>query len=752
MKHKGLQAFFFVCIFLLSNHMIFAQTDGYVSSMSVSQGEKLCFYISTPLTKFDLKIYKLGVFKKEMLTLSGLPGGIQKTDDSAFIKGCNWKVTKEIIIPYTWTSGIYEADIPSGGAIKKLIFIVKEKNLGWHSKTVVCLTANTWQAYNNWGGRSLYDFNSYSETRSLKVSFNRPLSDTAADYYFRWTDVLVKWLEANHFDAEFCTNTDLDADPFFLSHYKTFVTVGHDEYWSRPERSALEIFLKFAGRIICLSGNTCWWQVRFEDSLHTMVCYRDTAIDPMFGQHDSLVTSIWGRSPINEPPNSLLGVSFEHGGFINDDGIFPQYLGYGGYTIFNSNHWIYYGTGLKDGDIIGAENAIAGYESDGALFEWDRGFPTPTGEDKTPKNFSILGISPAASAANLPYGHATMGCFTSVNGGAVFNGGSTDWVRGLDEDDSVLSHILFNIFWRFTSVFDLPPVITSFSPVRVTQDSINHEWVNLNHVSMRASPNSIDTFVIHAVQHKAKKLLYSWRIAGKTYGSDSIFILTPEVKKTLPKAYALEGAAVYGFDKAAVTWSLLDTTIRIVSSPIVSSKRQANYIYQPFAASLLDEHPTYILIYGPSWLIMDPKGVLRGTTGDKSGTETVIIRASDSKGNYDFQTFNINISDSLEAKVTGNMTAHVQLQTFPNPVNNEAHFLFTLQEASYAEMEISDVMGVHIRSLSGGSELSEGAHLLHWDRTDENGKRVAEGMYFCKLLVTSLSGKKELIVRKIVAK
>ncbi len=750
MNHTGIRVIVIICFILLSNQGAFAQADGYLSSFSVAQGEKLRFYISTPDPKFDMHIYKLGLNKKEVLTLKDLPGGIQTTGDSAFILGCNWKPTKEIVIPSSWSSGVYEADLPSADTVKKLIFVIREKDLGKHSKTVVCLTANTWQAYNNWGSRSLYDFNSYSKTASVKVSFNRPLSDSLTNNYFRWADKLVTWLEIHHLEAEFCVNTDLDRDSWFLSHYKTYVAVGHDEYWSRPERTALETFLHFAGRIICLSGNTCWWQVRFEDSLQTMVCYKDSATDPMYPLHDSIVTSNWGRSPVNDPPNSLIGVSFEHGGFINSRGIFPQTLGYGGYTIFNSNHWIYGNTGAKDGDIIGAQDAIAGYECDGALYDWDRGFPIVTGEDKTPKNFSILGISPTASSANLLSGHATMGYYTTKSGGAVFNGGSTDWVNGLDGDDSVQSQMLLNIFWRFTSYFDLPPEITSFSPVRVTRDSINHEWVNINHLSMMLSANTTDTFTIHGIGPTGKKPFYFWRIAGKNLGFDSAFILTPEIKKTHPAYFLLEGCASIGYDKGVVEWALLDTTMRIVSAPpTVPYKRRGFYYYKAIAASFADEHPQYKIVYGPSWLKVDSKGSLTGTVGDQSGDHTVILRAFDSQGNYDFQTFNIHVNDSLAA-VAEIPTTAVRVQCFPNPITDDAHFLFTLEETAYAQMEITNMNGIHITTLSAKGELTKGPHLLEWNRTDDNGIRVASGIYLCRMKISTPKGENTVVVQKLV--
>src|SRR3954470_19356153 len=99
MKHAGFGTILIVCYLLISSGELRAQSDGYLSPFSVAQGEKLSFYISISNPAFDLHIFKLGAKKIEVLALHDLPGGIQQTKDSAFILGCNWKVTKEIEIP-----------------------------------------------------------------------------------------------------------------------------------------------------------------------------------------------------------------------------------------------------------------------------------------------------------------------------------------------------------------------------------------------------------------------------------------------------------------------------------------------------------------------------------------------------------------------------------------------------------------------------------------------------------------------------
>src|SRR6185437_5846432 len=114
---------------------------------------------------------------------------------------------------------------------------------------------------------------------------------------------------------------------------------------------------------------------RIEDSGRTFVCYRDAGLDPEASK-DSIITSVWSRAPLNDPENKFLGTSFQNGGYVNSGGtLFPADSGYGGYTVFNSQNWIYKNTGVKDGDIIGFDDHIVGYEVDGALYNWHEGIP-----------------------------------------------------------------------------------------------------------------------------------------------------------------------------------------------------------------------------------------------------------------------------------------------------------------------------------------------------------------------------------------
>src|SRR5215813_8291396 len=63
-------------------------------------------------------------------------------------------------------------------------------------------------------------------------------------------------------------------------------------------------------------------------------------------------------------------------------------------VVARPEHWIFDGTGLGYGDVLGADATVVGYECDGCVFTSRDGLPYPTGEDGTPSTFEILGTCP----------------------------------------------------------------------------------------------------------------------------------------------------------------------------------------------------------------------------------------------------------------------------------------------------------------------------------------------------------------------
>ncbi|PIW70823.1 MAG: hypothetical protein COW08_00195, partial [Ignavibacteriales bacterium CG12_big_fil_rev_8_21_14_0_65_30_8] len=239
-----------IIIISFSFSNLYAQKGGFVDKISVAQGDILTFYISSSVPKFVLKFYKLEntqIFKTESDSVSGI---VQSVSSTAYVDGVNWSPTLQFQIPLNWETGIYRAQYPitsNPDIIAAIIFIVKEDNPGSFSKTLYILSTNTWNAYNNFGGKSIYEFNSTDNVRSFKVSFHRPFARDlgifgAPDYYV-YANKLINWATNNNILLEMASMYDLDANPNLLDNYDILFLAGHNEYWSMDERIQVENFV-----------------------------------------------------------------------------------------------------------------------------------------------------------------------------------------------------------------------------------------------------------------------------------------------------------------------------------------------------------------------------------------------------------------------------------------------------------------------------------------------------------------------------
>jgi hypothetical protein len=166
-------------------------------------------------------------------------------------------------------------------------------------------------------------------------------------------------------------------------------------------RDTAEGFIGRGGNVAFFSGNTSFWQVRLEGAedggpAPTMVGYKGRfKRDPVYDtDRVGELTSMWSDHLIGRPENHLTGVSFSRGGYHRIGRRVTN--GAGGYTVHRPDHWMFDGTGVGYGDVLGAAATVVGYECDGCDFTYRDGLPHPTGVDGTPLDFTILGTVPAA--------------------------------------------------------------------------------------------------------------------------------------------------------------------------------------------------------------------------------------------------------------------------------------------------------------------------------------------------------------------
>lgn len=464
-----------VCIVLATATTSLAQVteprplfiEGYAGQVSYAPGEELTLHASTSASEFSAEITRIGAGRKTVWSKNEIPGREYPVPEDASSQGCRWPTAVTIKIPADWETGYYQVALRvrdhGGKFIQRnartaeggCFFVLRPAEPGTRTKILLQLTCNTYNAYNNWGGFSLYGYHGLGQNQGHRVSFERPPNTL----FSNWEQPFVEWAERNGYVLDFAANSDLEFHPEILKAYKLVLSVGHDEYWSAPMRDNLEKFIADGGNVAFFSGNTCCWQVRSEDNGRALTSWKQNYhSDPVYQARAgyALLSTLWSHYLIGRPENELTGVGFLWGGYHRSHG---QYMnGSGAFTVQRPDHWIFEGTGLKRGDEFGGKDTIVGYECDGCEMIWKDGLPYPTHRDGTPDTFEILGAAPAKwhpddcewydRWENGREGHAVLGVYTK--GGTVFTCGSTDWAHGLRGHDPIVERITKNVLDRLS--------------------------------------------------------------------------------------------------------------------------------------------------------------------------------------------------------------------------------------------------------------------------------------------------------------
>jgi hypothetical protein len=353
-------------------------------------------------------------------------------------------------------SGVYFAKLVrlDNGEASPLIFVVR--NDSSHSDILVQTSDPTWQAYNSYGGNSLYVGNPVG--RAYKVSYNRPVNDFLSDFFSNEYNML-HWLEANGYDVSYFAGVDTDRNGALIAQHRVFMSVGHDEYWSGGQRANVEAARDAAVpvHLAFLSGNEVFEKTRWEASIdgtntpyRTLVCYKESfanaRIDPLDSGSSPTWTGFW-RDPRFSPPadggrpeNALTGTISEvlH---RSDPIIVPQA---DGRMRFWRNTSV---AALGPGQVATLPAGVLGYEWDADL---DNGF-RPAGlirlSTTTESVTGYLYFNPSPPPGNYYFGgnaaathHLTM--YRAPNGALVFGAGTIHWSAAVENNHGGFSGVL----------------------------------------------------------------------------------------------------------------------------------------------------------------------------------------------------------------------------------------------------------------------------------------------------------------------
>ena len=400
--------------------------EGFASQVSAAPGDNVAVFASTTARAVQVQAYRMGWYQ-------GLGGRlVQQTDFVASgaqrapeitpgvgTVSCPWTPTLTLSVTKDWPPGCYLLKLVGSGGEQQFVPLTVRDD----SSTAAYVFQNsvtTWQAYNLWGGYSLY-YGPTSKggqsfgTRARVVSFDRPYPMTwasgAADFVGNELPLLMR-LESLGLDLAYWTDVDLHARPQLLMNHRCLFSLGHDEYWSRVMRQGATAARDLGVNLVFLGANACYRQIRMQPTSvgpnRLQVCYKDAAEDPMTHVLPPLTTVDWNMAPVNEPECSLIGSMYQSVGAKAD------------MVVTDASSWFYDGCNLTDGHVF--PKAILG--------EYDRYVPTLPG----PRNVDVLAHSPVPGQSNW----SDVTYFTAPGpGGGVLAVGSASFIGMLSTPGSI---------------------------------------------------------------------------------------------------------------------------------------------------------------------------------------------------------------------------------------------------------------------------------------------------------------------------
>lgn len=419
--------------------------QGFATNISVNAGQQIDFKIKTDASAYSIKIYRLGYYggdgAREVATVNPSVSLPQQqpacvSDTSTDLYDCGtWGVSASWQVPSSAVSGIYIArPVRSDtGGDSHIVFVVR--NDGNTSNVLFQTSDSTWQAYNLYGGADFYSGGT-NRTQAVKVSYNRPFATRggieARDWLFSNEYPMLRFLEQNGYDVSYVSGLDVSTDPALLPKHKVFLSVGHDEYWSKQQRANVTAARDAGVNLAFFSGNEVYWKTRWEPSQdgsntanRTLVTYKDTWANAPVDPVES--TPTWRDPRFGDlgfgPENSLTGTMFQSN---NVDLALTVSSDEGKYRLWRNTSL----TSLSSGTSVALAAHTVGYEADEDV---DNGYrpaglvnlSTTTGA--TPEYLRDYGntVTPGTTTH-----HVTL--YRAASGALVFSAGTVQWSWGLD--------------------------------------------------------------------------------------------------------------------------------------------------------------------------------------------------------------------------------------------------------------------------------------------------------------------------------
>jgi hypothetical protein len=494
------------------------QIEGYASATSINRGEAINLYVNSA-EPYTVSVYRFGWYNgaggRLVHTSTATQAGfVQPTcahDTVTHLVECDWK-NPYLLKPTDtadWPSGYYLAKLSNTVNSKEsyIVFVVREDNRA--SDFLFQSSVTTYATYNRWsdvpnpnydpakpGSLKFKEFGSYTVPQSDKLSFNRPYqyyyANTdrkfkGAGYFLEWESSMVRFMEREGYDVAYNTNIDTHNNGAQLLNHKAFLSVGHDEYWTKEIRDNVEAARNAGVNLAFVGANAAYWQIRLEPGVanpaqpnRTIVAYRNNYDkDPYYALPNSdprslLVTQKWRDLANPRPEAALIGVQYVFNTLDRN------------MVISDCSSVLCNGTKspadptkrLQPGDIL---TGILGYEIDAvvpgvspATTQIIAASPFVCFQAKDPNDPSrLVAEGNPICDGTTQYSHMTY--YTAPNGAKVFATGSMQWNWGVDNSGPYPDRVNENVKQITRNVFNsfipAPPQALSASRLKALPES-----------------------------------------------------------------------------------------------------------------------------------------------------------------------------------------------------------------------------------------------------------------------------------------
>ncbi len=404
--------------------------EGYCSKQSVAAGDSIDISVSTdPPARYLIEIFRTGYYGgrgARLMTTLGPFDGVKQTNPTPGEKNlheCRWSASTTLKIPADWVSGVYlgrltilPKDETQAPWQSYVIFIVKDDR---PADVLFQCSDNTWNAYNAWPSNySVYTHPKGNQGPWADVSFDRPYGRYAqfnsvvndplsigSGEFLPFEFPLSYFLEQHGYDVSYVSNSDL-LTPDRGVKCKSFISVGHDEYWDRRQYDSV-VRMRDAGvNLLFLSGNSVCWVTPLrvsQDGRPNRIMFRG---GPYGGDYKYAVDREKDNGPFPERGP-------DEGYLMGARNVEPVNGG-GDWICTKPEHWLFAGTGMKAGEHI---PGLVGWEYHG-----DPPKDIPGLEIVGEGTALVGGVRPQRWTATI---------YPGPKGNFVFNASTIFWAQGL---------------------------------------------------------------------------------------------------------------------------------------------------------------------------------------------------------------------------------------------------------------------------------------------------------------------------------